>query len=74
MGIKHDVDYNVKTVETIDALSQRVDDLRLTALANLEQLHQFLDKNRNLVNAANWSLTEMQSQLEICIKILNTKI
>ena len=33
--LKHDVDYCVETVENIDDLNQRLDDLRLTATAAL---------------------------------------
>lgn len=44
--MKHTNDYCVQSVETIDQLGREVDNLKLTAMAALEELDQLLTKTR----------------------------
>ena len=72
--MNHDVDYNVSTYEKLDDLNQQVDDLRINALANLEELHQTLERNRTLAQDNNWKVDTLLSQLETIINTLRKDI
>lgn len=71
MGVlKHDVDYCVETVEDVDALNRRVDDLRLTATAALEELDQLLKKNQKLARDSKWDVSMMRRNLFQIVTLL----
>lgn len=72
--MKHTNDYCVETVETIEQLNQRVDDLRLTAMAALEELDQLLTKNERTALGAAWSLTAIRGHLDNMVETLREKI
>lgn len=72
-NIEHDIDYNVQKIETADSLSLEVDNLRLGALANLEQLHQLLVKHKLMMRTV-WSIDKMITQTEVAINILRKDI
>lgn len=72
--MKHDVDYSVETVETIDQLNRRLDDLRLTAMASLEELDQLLTKNKALAESKGWMVQNMQSDLDKIVEVLRKQI
>lgn len=70
MVLKHDVDYCVETVEDVDALNRRVDDLRLTATAALEELDQLLKKNQKLARDSKWDVSTMRRNLFQIVTLL----
>jgi len=71
MGVlKHDVDYCVETVETIEDLNLRLDDLRLTATAALEELDQLLKKNQKLARESKWDVSTLRRNLFQIVTLL----
>ncbi|NJO48179.1 MAG: hypothetical protein HC840_00525 [Leptolyngbyaceae cyanobacterium RM2_2_4] len=72
--MNHDVDYCVETIQDIDALNRRVDDLRLEAMAALEELDQLLSKNETLARSKGWSVYAIQGHLKSIVDTLRTKI
>lgn len=70
MVLKHDVDYCVETVQNIDKLNQRLDDLRLTATAALEELDQLLKKNQKLARESKWDVSTMRRNLFQIVTLL----
>jgi len=55
-------DYQEPKIETVDALTQRIDDLRLSGLANIESLIQLILVNRELSRAV---FVNVDEQVEI---------
>lgn len=72
--MKHDVMYSLREISDIDELNVEVDDLRLTALASLEELHQLLTKYRLSADANGWKTEVMLGKLETTIQILRRGI
>ena len=72
--MKHTNDYCVETVQNADQLNQRVDDLRLTAMAALEELDQLLTKNQDVALRACWSVNAIRGHLDNMVETLRTKI
>jgi hypothetical protein len=72
--MEHDVDYCVKTFDDINRLGREVDSLRLGGLAQLEELHQLLTKNKDLGESKGWSVGNMLVLLEGVIEILRKQI
>jgi hypothetical protein len=72
--MKHTNDYCVEKVETVERLNLKVDDLRLTAMAALEELDQILTKNEAVARSAGWSLTAIRGHLDSMVDTLRTKI
>lgn len=67
--MKHDVDYNVKVVTSPNEFMQIFEDGRLSGLAHLESLHQFLEKNESTAYFLNWDVKMIRDNLE---KVLET--
>lgn len=68
--LKHDVDYCVESIQDIDALNRRVDDLRLTATAALEELDQILKKNQKVARESKWDVSTMRRNLFQIVTLL----
>lgn len=70
----HDVDYGVESMQNIDQLNRAVDSLRVNAMANLEELHQLLTKNKELANSKGWQTQTMLSLIEKQLEVLGKQI
>ncbi len=72
--MEHDIDWNVKSFDDIDELNREFDNLRLGGLANLEELHQLLTKNKSLATANAWDVDTLLTKLEGVIEIVRQQI
>jgi hypothetical protein len=67
-------DYGTKEHSDINKLNRAVDDLKLGALANLEELYQLLDKNYALTDHYGWGVSQKLRILRTLIETLKKEI